>query len=174
MKNKDEKVNIENRKRIIIDHIKSFCDLKLNDEYFELSIKLVDTLGRKRVIPFMTGKTEIWGSAIIHAIGSVNFLFDNSSMPYIKVNEISNFFNVNQSTMTSKSKSIRDLLKMTIFDENFSLKQVKENDPFSKLVVVDGLIVPFNSLPGHLQELVKKTRKEGKDISFTAEQTDKF
>jgi hypothetical protein len=170
MSNKrNDKIEIENRKRLIIDLIKNFCDSKLNDEYFGLSIKLVDTLGRKRVVPFMTGKMEIWGSAIIHAIGSINFLFDNSSRPFVKVNEISNFFNVSQTTMTNKSKSIRDLLKMTMFDKNFATKRVKENDPFSNLVVVDDLIVPLNSLPLHLQELVKKTRQEGNDISFTTD-----
>jgi hypothetical protein len=35
-------------------------------------------MSRKRNVPFLYGRMEIWAAAIIHALGSINFLFDTS------------------------------------------------------------------------------------------------
>ncbi len=37
------------------------------------------------------------------------------------------------------------------------------------MVMVDGFIVPLNSIPDDLQEMVKQARKEGKDIEFSTQ-----
>ena len=62
---KDEKTKIRQEK--IIELVSSFCDEKLDEEYKELSIKLVEKLGRKHDVPFKRGKVEIWASAIIYS-----------------------------------------------------------------------------------------------------------
>ena len=73
-----EKQLIQDRQQKILLIIDEFCKIKLNEEYFELSERLIQKLGRKRVVPFVTGKTEVWAAGIIHAVGSINFLFDKN------------------------------------------------------------------------------------------------
>jgi hypothetical protein len=162
-----DKENLKQRQENILELVREFCSKKLNEEYFELSERLVHKLGRKRNSPLETGQEKIWASAIIHALGTINFLFDKTFEPYIKTEEISLFFGTNKSTTGTKSKLIRDILKLDLWDKEFSTKHAKENNPFAKLVMVDGLIVQIDKLPEELQRLVKQARAEGKDISFT-------
>jgi len=89
---KKEKSAIESRKNQIQNLIKEFCTQKLDDDYFELSERLLSKLGRKRDVPFISGKIEIWAAAVIHALGTINFLFDKSFEPYTTVDEINVFF----------------------------------------------------------------------------------
>ncbi|NOR78038.1 MAG: hypothetical protein GQ523_06390 [Methanophagales archaeon] len=44
----------------------------------QLCEKLIRKMSRKRNVPFLSGRMEIWAVAIIHALGSINFLFDTS------------------------------------------------------------------------------------------------
>ncbi len=137
---KAEKTAIETRKNQIISLIKEFCSKRLDDDYFELSVRLVEKLGRKRTVPFMSGKIEIWAAAVIHALGTINFLFDKSFQPYVTVEEINDFFGTNKSSTGQKSKVIRDLLNLGYFDSEFSTTRMKENNPFDHLMMVNGFI----------------------------------
>ena len=78
-----EKNKIKERENELLDLVRIFCSQKLDKEYLFLCEKLVKKMGRKRDIPFKSGKLEIWAAAIIHAIGSINFLFDKSFQPYL-------------------------------------------------------------------------------------------
>jgi hypothetical protein len=42
-------------------------------------------MSRKRNVPFLSGRMEIWTAAVIHALGSINFLFDTSKAGSQKV-----------------------------------------------------------------------------------------
>jgi hypothetical protein len=110
---------------------------------------------------------EVWAAAIIHALGTINFLFDKASQPYSTVDEINQFFGTKKATTTGKSKIIRDLLKLGYFDNEFSTSRIKEDNPLNKMVMVNGLIVPIDTLPAQYQEIVRQARAEGRDISFT-------
>lgn len=122
--------------------VKSFCQDKLDEEYERLAIKMVEKLGRKRTVPFISGKIEVWAAGIIHALGTINFLFDKNSQPYSTVHDICGFFGTAQSTTSQKSKAIRDLLKLSYFDSEFSTASLQESSPFNSLVSINGLIVP--------------------------------
>ena len=138
-----EKKEILERQQHIIDLIKPFCTQKLDDEYFDIAERLVKKLGRKRSVPFVTGQPQIWAASVIHAIGTINFLFDKASQPYDTVDDISHFFGTNKTTTTSKSKQIRELLKMSNWDNEFSTKRMMERNPFANLVMINGFIVPL-------------------------------
>lgn len=138
---KQEKLAIESRKNQILNLIKEFCTQKLDDDYFELSERLLSKLGRKRNVPFMRGKIEIWAAAVIHALGTINFLFDKSFEPYTTVEEINVFFGTNKSSSGQKSKVIRDLLNLGYFDNEFSTQRAKQNNPFDRLTMVNGFFV---------------------------------
>ena len=153
-----EKEKIIQKQQEIIQLAKSFCNEKLNEEYALLAEKLICKLGRKRSVPFVTGQTAIWAAAVIHALGSINFLFDKSFMPYTSIDDINNFFGTKKTTVSNKSREIRDLLKLGYWDDEFSTKRMTNNNPFAEMVMVDGLIAPVSALPEELQKLVRQTR----------------
>jgi hypothetical protein len=162
-----DKETLKIRQQNILDLLREFCSNKLDEEYFDLSERLVQKLGRKRNKPLATGKPQIWAASVIHALGTINFLFDSSFEPYISVEEINTYFGTSKSTTGAKSKQIRDLLKLRQWDNEFSTKRMQNSDPFANLVMVNGLFFPIDALPEQYQELVRQARAEGKDISFT-------
>lgn len=164
------KEEIKNREKVLLELTGSFCAQNLDNDYYRLCEKLILKLGRKRDVPFKTGKIEIWAAAIIHAIGSINFLFDKSFEPYVTAEQICDYFGTKKSTVSSKARQIKEMFKMGYYDSDFSTQNVMENNPFNNMVMVDGFIVPLSSIPENLQEMVKKERAEGRDIEFTTRQ----
>jgi len=162
-----DKQHIQERQQKILDLVREFCGKKLDEEYFELSERLVQKLGRKRNQPLATGQPQVWAAAIIHALGTINFLFDKSFEPFVSIDEINDFFGTKKSTTGNKSKQIRDLFKLDRWDNEFSTKRMSNSNPFADLVFVNGLIVPVDTLPEQYQVAVRQARAEGKDISFT-------
>lgn len=162
-----DKQNLLDRQQRILELAKEFCSKKLNKEYFELTERLVKKLGRKRNPLFETGQAQVWAAAIIHALGTINFLFDKSFEPYVSIDDINAFFGTSKSTTGNKSKQIRDLLKLDLWNNEFSTKKMQNSNPYANLVMVDGLIVPVDTLPEQYQQAVSQVRADGKDISFT-------
>jgi hypothetical protein len=142
MKNDKEKLNV--KKTELMNLTKAFSREYLNEEYDVVIEKLNSKMARKRTVPFLTGKIEIWAAATIHAVGTVNFLFDQDTEPYASVHDICNFFETKQSTITQKSKLIRDLFKMTYFDGEFATASVNKDNPLHDFDLLDGFIVPRN------------------------------
>jgi Domain of unknown function (DUF6398) len=155
-----EKQQIQEKQEQILGLIKQFCSAKLNDEYYEISERLVKKLGRKRNVPFMTGQLEIWAVAVIHTVGAVNFLFDKASEPYASLDDINNFFGTKKTTTSGKSKVIRDLLKIKQFDNEFATKDMKASNPYNNYIMVNGYFTPISALPEHLQEVARKLKEK--------------
>ncbi|MDF2904324.1 MAG: hypothetical protein K0S25_1962 [Bacillus sp. (in: firmicutes)] len=130
------------KKERLLELVQNFCRAHLDEEYEQLVVKMVEKMGRKRTVPFMTGKLEVWAAGIIHAIGTINFLFDKSFPPYATANDICQYFGVAQSTSSQKSKVIRDMFKMSYFDNEFGTVRSQESNPFNKMISINGLIVP--------------------------------
>ncbi len=164
---KMDKQNLLDRQQKILDLAREFCAKQLDEEYFELTERLIKKLGRKRNPPFATGQPQVWAAAIIHALGTINFLFDKSFEPYVSIDDINAFFATSKSTTGNKSKQIRDLLKLDLWNNEFSTKRMRNSNPFANLVMVDGLIVPVDTLPVQYQQAVRQAQAEGNDISFT-------
>lgn len=162
-----DKQQIKDREKELIELTAKFCGEKLESkEYAELCAKLIKKMGRKRNVPFERGRIEIWAASIVHAIGSINFLFDKSFEPYVRADEISEYFGTKKKTTGTKANSIIDLMGLQHFDSEFSTKAMVESNPFNNMVMVDGFIVPLKNLPEELQEQVREARANGKDIEF--------
>jgi hypothetical protein len=157
----------EEKSKLILDLVREFCAKKLDDEYFELAEKLLQKLLRKRSKPLNSGQPRIWAAATIHALGTINFLFDKSFAPYVSVQDLNNHFGTSKTTVAAKSKQIREMLNLEHWDHEFSTKRMIDGNPFNNLVMVDGLILPLSSLPEELQAAVRQARAEGKDITFS-------
>lgn len=162
------KEEIKKKQQLLIDMTNEFCLEKIDEEYAFLCEKLIKKLGRKRDVPFKSGRLNIWAASIIHAIGTINFLFDQSFEPYIEIQDIHDYFETKKSTVSAKSNQIRKLLDMYHFDSEFSTQEIEDTDPMNNMVMVDGFIVPLSSLSEELQEIVKQERAQGRDIEFTS------
>ena len=129
---RDKKL-IEERMQKLIEMTDGFCDKYLDEDYKQLREKLLRKMSHKQNVPFLSGRIEIWAAAIIHAIGIINFLFDRSFEPYLSAEDLSNYFGTSKSTVSQKSRVIRDMFKMGYWDQEFSTIPMKESNPFSDL-----------------------------------------
>jgi hypothetical protein len=96
-----------------------FCAEHLDAEYAELVRKLVAKLARKRPSPLLRGDLRNWAAGAIHAVGSVNFLFDRSQRPHLTGNDLSHLTGVPKSTIANKAKVIRELLGIRPMEPEF-------------------------------------------------------
>ena len=131
--------------------IDAACRERLNAEYAELCRRLAGALARKRPSPIVRGKPDVWAAGIVHAIGMVNFLFDSSQTPHVRSEELAQLFGVAQSTMSSKSKQIRDLFDMGPFDPNWCLPSRIDDNPMVWMLSVNCFIVDVRTAPRDLQ-----------------------
>jgi hypothetical protein len=134
-------IDIE-RKIKIIDLVSEYCDKNLDSEYKELCLRIIEKMSRKKIVPFSSGKIEIWAVGIIYAIGQINFLFDKSFLPYQSTDEICTYFNTSKSTASQKAKNIRDMFDLSYYDKEFSTKKMSDSNPLSDIVMINGFAVP--------------------------------
>jgi len=138
------KMLVKEKKEVLCELVSTFCEAHLDQEYKNLCLKVIEKLARKRQVPFLTGKLENWAGGIIHAIGLSNFLFDKSFEPYVSRSKLYSFFSVSESTISQKSKKIRDLLKMNLCNPDYATQHWLETNPVFNLVEIDGFILPAN------------------------------
>ncbi|WP_019415368.1 DUF6398 domain-containing protein [Paenisporosarcina sp. TG20] len=136
----------------ITEIIRGFCKENLNEEYQLLGFQLCAALCRKRPSPIVKGKANVWACGIVHAIGTVNFLFDPAQSPTMKVNELYSKFGVSGSTGSAKSKLIRDMMKIGIFDPTWTLLSKMENNEMVWMITVNGFIIDARNAPREIQE----------------------
>ena len=131
--------------------ITQFCEENLNEEYKELCLQLCAALCRKRPSPIISGKANTWACGIVHALGMVNFLFDSSQNPHVKARDLYAWFDIAESTGNSKSKQIRNMLKMSQFDTKWTLPSKMASNPFVWMIEVNGLPVDVRRCPPEIQ-----------------------
>ncbi|MGN0144588.1 MAG: DUF6398 domain-containing protein [Clostridium sp.] len=109
----------------VVEKISSFSNEHLNDGYKSICIDATKALFSNNQEQVKKGKSSSWAAGIVHAIGTVNNLFDAKSKPYIKALDLYKEFGVSSSTGSSKSKEIRNLLAL---DENSEQWIVRKNE----------------------------------------------
>lgn len=130
----------------------AFCSEHLNAEYAQLSRQMTAALARKRPSPLLSGKANTWAAGIVHALGTVNFLFDKTQTPHMSAEELAAGFGLSKSTTGNKSKAIRDLLDIGVFDPAWTLPSMIDKNPMIWMITVNGLIVDARSAPRAIQE----------------------
>ena len=153
----------------LIDMLSNFCDEKLDDEYKDLSIKLVQKMSRKHNIPFKRGYLKNWASGIIYALGQINFLFDKSFEPYLTADDICDFFNTKKSTSSNKAREIRKMFNMGYYDDEFSTNYMLINEPIIYKDNASGFMLNEESFISSinndlLEELMDKIKEYGDEI----------
>jgi hypothetical protein len=151
-----DKEKIEMISQQLLELTGQFCDQYLDDEYKQLCEKVILKMKRKRQVPFLLGRVNVWAASIIYALGQINFLFDRSFKPYVSADDIANYFSVSKSTIGQKAKQIRDMFNISYWDSEFSTRQMSERNPLKNMVMVDGMILPADVLPPEIQEELRR------------------
>lgn len=128
------------------------CRTHLNQEYADLSRKMVATLSRKRPSPLAGGRAKTWAAGIVYALGQVNFLFDKSQTPSMGARNLCALFDVNQNSASAKAKLIRDTLNINRFDHRWLLPSQIAKSPIVWLVSVNGMLMDIRTLSRPIQE----------------------
>ncbi|RCV65501.1 hypothetical protein C5S53_03410 [Methanophagales archaeon] len=147
-----DKTRINEKAHQLISLTIEFCEQHLGDEYEQLCEKLIRKMSRKRNVPYLAGRIEIWAAAVIYALGQINFLFDRSFEPYATHDDICDHFGTKKSTTSQKAKFIRDMFKMRYGNDEFLTERNKKDEPFSKSMMINGLIVPIDLLGSKSQK----------------------
>ncbi|MEA1892750.1 MAG: DUF6398 domain-containing protein [Campylobacterota bacterium] len=152
--NKSENVPkiMEDKYLEIINLTDSFSKDILNEEYAQYIRYVIAALCRKRPSPLSKGKAKTWACGAVHAVGTVNFLFDRSQSIHISVSELYEKFDIAKSTGQSKSKIIRDLLKMDYMNHHWTLPSKLEDNPMVWMLSINGMIMDVRDLPIEVQE----------------------
>lgn len=136
----------------IVAAMDAFCEEHLNAEYAQVCRQMTATLARKRPSPLLGGKPKTWAAAIVHTVGSVNYLFDKAQIPHMRADDLAELFGLSKSTVGNKFREIRDILNINIFDSNWTLPSRLDDSPVVWLISVNGFIVDARSLPRPIQE----------------------
>ena len=143
---------MQSRYQEIVTITEGFCGQHLNAEYAQVCRQMAATLARKRPSPLVSGKANSWAAAIVHTVGSVNFLFDKSQTPFMRADELATAFGLSKSTVSNKSARIKDLLRINIADPSWTLPSRLDKNPMAWLISVNGLIIDARSAPRPIQE----------------------
>jgi hypothetical protein len=106
-KSTQDKPTVQAYTEKLIQMTSGFCEKYLDEEYKELCEKLIRKMSRKRVVPFLSGKIEIWAAGVVYALGGINFLFDKNSKPHATPDDICNYFGT--------SKKIQRVRRLKLF-----------------------------------------------------------
>lgn len=131
--------------------IDDFCQKYLNEEYATLCRQLTAALCRKRPSPLVTGDATAWACGIVHAIGSVNFLFDRTQNPHMKASELAEKFGLSLRISQTKSKQIRDLFNMGVMEPDWTLPSKMDSNPMAWHITLNGFIIDARQAPLDIQ-----------------------
>lgn len=116
----------------MIEKIKSFSSEFLNEEYKDICVLAAETLFSNCEENLKKGKSLSWAAGIVHAIGTVNNLFDSKEEPYVKATDLYKAFGISSSTGSSKSKEVKNLLSLSEEDGKWMIgkknTEVLKND----------------------------------------------
>jgi len=136
----------------IAEIIEKFCDEKLNDEYKNICLKALAKLCRKRPSPVESGRANTWACGIVYAIGSSNFIFDRSQPINMTAGDIAKWFGISKNTAGGKAAEIKNLLNLSYFNTEFSLKSLIDKNPMIWYLKVNGYLVDIRTMPRGAQE----------------------
>lgn len=130
----------------------TFCADRLNSEYAELARSVIAALCRKRPSPIGRGRANGWACGVIHALGTVNFLFDPDQPLHLTAREVYDGFGVSASSGGGKSRAVWEALGMGPLDPEWTLPSRLADNPMVWMVMIDGLVVDVREMPLEIQQ----------------------
>jgi hypothetical protein len=87
----------------------------------------------------------------VYALGQANFLSDPASEPCVTADQLSEAFGVAKSTMGSKARQVRDLLRISPFSPEFQRADVARRNPLVWIIEVNGVAMDARHVPMDIQ-----------------------
>jgi len=140
MKETEKKQRLAEIKELVLD----FCDKHLNAELAGYTLKLCETLGRKRKISINRGNKETWAASIVYVIARLNFLFDPESEFFLTADTICGFFGTKKSTIGSKATQIENICNIGLGAEGLCSPEI--SDSLTLVELPNGLVIPKSML----------------------------
>ena len=104
-----------------------FCDEKLDKEFTDVCLFVLEKLYRKRPSPLTGGKANTWACGITYAVCSNNFVFDREQSYYMPAKDIADWFNLSKSTAQSKAAEINKMLDISYFKPEYVIASLQEH-----------------------------------------------
>jgi len=133
--------------------VDAFCREHLNEEYAVLCRKLTEKLARKRPSPLVSGKPNTWASGIVRTVGWVNFLYDKTQKPHMRLSDIDAGFGISESSGAAKLAAIRTMLKITPLNFEWTLPSRLDDNPLVWMLKANGLMMDARQAPREVQEI---------------------
>ena len=151
--------------------LNDFCDSYLNEDYKVISNRLCEAIIEKDESLLIRGKSTAWACGIIHAIGSVNNLFNKDNDVYIKAKDLYENLQVSSSTGLNRSKQIQSLMNMSeedsiasawkITKEEGRVGLLKETWASGSIVTQSGTAAEFLS-----KYLIQRKNEDGLNVLY--------
>lgn len=125
---------VDDKYKDISNKLSDFSDKFLTTDYKSLLKRSLEAIYKDSKDNLMKGKSESWACGIVHAIGTINGLFDSKNEVSIKASDLYKAFNISSSTGLNKSKDVRKILSL---DENADKWKVEKSssDGLFKLLI---------------------------------------
>ena len=144
--------NLREKYNEIAPMIIKFCNEKLNDEYKDLCLRVLEKLCRKRPSPLLGGRPKTWAAGIVYAIGANNFIFDKTQSLHLTAGEIASAFDISTSTAGSKANEIRKMFDIDYFNPEWQIAELIADNPMLWMVMVNDFIVDIRDMPLEVQQ----------------------
>ncbi|WP_459480701.1 DUF6398 domain-containing protein [Clostridium saccharoperbutylacetonicum] len=148
---------IADRYEEIIKMMKSFTNEYLNEEYMRVCTLATKTLCLNNVEQLKKGKSASWAAGVVHAIGTLNDLFDSKGVPYVKAVDLYKAFNVSSSTGSSKSKEVKNLLNLSKEDKQWIIVETDKSKSTKDNVSEEEVAVTTEEVKNETKEELKFT-----------------
>lgn len=128
------------------------CERRLSLEYREMARAMIVALCRKRPSPLVSGQPRTWACGVVYVLGRINFLADESFLPYMTTADLCAAFGVSESATHAKARVIEEMLGAGPLDQRWTLPSLADMNPLMWMVEVNGLVVDVRQMPREIQE----------------------
>ena len=137
----------------VVGFTDDICKRHLNSEYRDLARAMAAALCQKRPSPLTSGQPRTWACGIVYVLGRINFLGDPSLLPHMTTAELCAAFQVGESTVHAKARTIENALGIESFDPQWTLRSLAERNPLVWMAEVNGLLVDLRNMPREVQAI---------------------
>ncbi|MGB9589623.1 MAG: DUF6398 domain-containing protein [candidate division WOR-3 bacterium] len=129
------KAHMEEVKKLI----RGFAEGRLSEEELEICERIADKLGRKRSMDTTGTKPNTWAAAIIWAFLRANP--PDRDTDRIPQDTLAEYFGIKKSTITNKASQLAKLLRIDIFNPDFTTRRVQRIIP-RFYMTENGFVIP--------------------------------
>lgn len=109
-------------------------------------------LCRKRPSPLESGREKSWAGGIIYTLGRLDYLFDQSTEPYMDLGGLCEKIGVGQSNASVKPRETWRRLDLMPMHSEWCLPSKLDDNLLVWIVEVDGLPVDARAMPKEVRE----------------------